>query len=100
MFPKYCQPSEYLPERRLISGLFSTFALHFLVLPPTHGHDHLAEWYGAPPSDPQFSPLLYATHAGLVPAYIHAMGLDSLRDDAIVYERALREACVKTQIKV
>ena len=86
--------------RQIINGLFSTFAHTFSHCRPVHVRDHFAEWYGAPPSDPHFSPLLYATHAGLAPAYIHAMGLDSLRDDAIIYERALREASVKTRIKV
>ena len=56
--------------------------------------------YAAPLADPRFAPLLYPSHAGLPPAYIHAMGMDSLRDDAIIYERALKEAGVKTQIKV
>ena len=56
--------------------------------------------YAAPPADPRFAPLLYSSHEGLAPAYIHAMGLDSLRDDAIVYEKALRDAGVKTRIKV
>ncbi|KAH9940110.1 Alpha/Beta hydrolase protein [Epithele typhae] len=52
------------------------------------------------PNSPRFMPLLYPSFEGLPPAYIHAMGLDSLRDDAIIYEKALREAGVRTQIKV
>ena len=85
----------------MLNGLFGTTSL----LPKYHLPSPLLirptlEMYAAPPADPRFSPLLYPSHAGLAPAYIHAMGMDSLRDDAIIYERALREAGVKTQIKV
>ncbi|KAI0824353.1 Alpha/Beta hydrolase protein [Trametes gibbosa] len=49
------------------------------------------------PSDPRCSPLLYPSHEGLPPTYIQAMGVDPLRDDAVVYEKVLREAGVKTK---
>ncbi|KAH9855361.1 Alpha/Beta hydrolase protein [Lenzites betulinus] len=52
----------------------------------------------ASPTDPRCSPLLYASHAELPPAYIQAMGIDPLRDDAYVYEKVLREAGVKTKL--
>ncbi|KAI0708759.1 Alpha/Beta hydrolase protein [Cerioporus squamosus] len=60
----------------------------------------LYQVYGAPPTDPRFAPLLYPSHAGLPPAYIHVMDLDPLRDDGIVYEKALRAAGVKTRIEL
>ncbi|RDX46317.1 hypothetical protein OH76DRAFT_1356194 [Lentinus brumalis] len=60
----------------------------------------LYQIYGAPPTDPRFAPLLYPSHAGLPPAYFHVMDLDPLRDDGIVYEKALRAAGVKTRIEL
>lgn len=39
-------------------------------------------------------------HVGMPPVYIHAAGLDPLRDDALVYERALRDNGVKTRLDV
>ena len=56
--------------------------------------------YAADESDPRAAPLMYPSHENLPPAYIHVMGADPLRDDGIIYEQALREAGVKTKIKV
>lgn len=39
-------------------------------------------------------------HVGMPPVYIHVAGLDPLRDDGLVYERALREHGVKTRLDV
>ncbi|EJD36033.1 hypothetical protein AURDEDRAFT_117173 [Auricularia subglabra TFB-10046 SS5] len=39
-------------------------------------------------------------HVGLPPVYIHVAGQDPLRDDALVYERALRDNDVKTRLDV
>ncbi len=77
----------------------------YRALPPTTSCDWTneqvqAEIYGAPTTDPRFAPLLYPSHKGLPPAYFHVMDLDPLRDDGIVYEKALRAAGVKTRIEL
>ncbi|KAJ7686606.1 Alpha/Beta hydrolase protein [Mycena olivaceomarginata] len=59
--------------------------------------DFIAGLVKAPPSDPEYSPLL-APHEGLAPTYIQVCGLDPLRDEALLYERLLREADVKTSL--
>ncbi len=46
------------------------------------------------------SPLLSSSHEGLPPAYIQVMGLDALRDDGIMYEKALKAAGVRTMIEL
>ena len=56
--------------------------------------------YAADESDPRAAPLTYPSHGNLPPAYIHVMGADPLQDDGTIYEQALREAGVKTKIKV
>ncbi|KAJ7473591.1 Alpha/Beta hydrolase protein [Mycena galericulata] len=53
---------------------------------------------GGSPTDPEVSPLLYPSHAGLPPAFIQVCGLDPLRDDGLLYEALLREDGVETQI--
>ena len=39
-------------------------------------------------------------HAGLPPVYLQVCGLDYLRDEAVLYEKVLREQGVKTEMKV
>ncbi|USW58992.1 Putative alpha/beta hydrolase-3 [Septoria linicola] len=48
-----------------------------------------------------FSPLIWSTgHRGLPKTWLHACGLDPLRDDALLYERELRQAGVETHLEV
>ncbi|KAI0057882.1 hypothetical protein BV25DRAFT_1830628 [Artomyces pyxidatus] len=56
--------------------------------------------YQAPADDPEMSPALYPSHAGLPPAYIQVCGLDPLRDEGILYARLLREAGIPTRLDV
>lgn len=55
-------------------------------------------------NDPRFVPFLYGTksdqgHRNLPPAYFQVGGLDQLRDEALIYERVLREeAGVRTKL--
>ncbi|KAI0776521.1 Alpha/Beta hydrolase protein [Trametes elegans] len=58
------------------------------------------ERYKPDPADPRFAPILYPSHARLPRAYIQAMALDALRDDAVVYARVLEEAGVEVQLDV
>ncbi|KAJ7465459.1 Alpha/Beta hydrolase protein, partial [Mycena galericulata] len=53
---------------------------------------------GGSPTDPEVSPLLYPSHAGLPPAFIQVCGLDPLRDEGLLYEALLREDGVDTKI--
>lgn len=43
------------------------------------------------PADPRFSPALHPNLKGLPPAFFQLGGLDPLRDEALIYERLLRE---------
>ncbi|OJT03099.1 AB hydrolase superfamily protein B1A11.02 [Trametes pubescens] len=54
----------------------------------------LINFYNPAPADPRFSPLLYASHAGVPRAFVQGMGRDPVRDDARAYAAALRAAGV------
>ncbi|KAF4555848.1 Alpha/beta hydrolase fold-containing protein 11 [Elsinoe fawcettii] len=50
---------------------------------------------------PMFSPInAEKPHEGMPPAFIQAAGMDVVRDDALIYERMLREHGVTTRLKV
>ncbi|KAF9812417.1 hypothetical protein IEO21_06220 [Rhodonia placenta] len=55
---------------------------------------------GAEPLNPECSPFLYSSHAGLPPTYLQVCGQDPLRDEALVYEKLLKEANVATRLDV
>ncbi|EMD36108.1 hypothetical protein CERSUDRAFT_85210 [Gelatoporia subvermispora B] len=59
------------------------------------------EFLGAPnPKDPDLSPLLNHSHKGLPPTHLQVCGRDPLRDEAILYEKVLKETGIKTRITV
>ncbi|KAL6229010.1 Alpha/Beta hydrolase protein [Aspergillus navahoensis] len=63
--------------------------------------EHMFQLYRAVPTDPRFSPLLWpGGHKGLPPHVIQTAGLDMLRDDALLYERDLRDQGIETRIHV
>jgi len=58
-------------------------------------------WIGAPDAtDPEISPLRYSSHRDIPPAYIQVCGLDPLRDEALLYDKLLREAGVVTKLDI
>ncbi|CDO77116.1 hypothetical protein BN946_scf184592.g12 [Trametes cinnabarina] len=94
--PIVCHPDAYPEEWK--SG-FRSMEKNKDMPPVTRALLHqFFGWYAAPAADPRFSPLLYPSHAGLARAYIQAMELDPLRDDALVYARALRHAGVAVRL--
>ncbi|KAJ7623526.1 Alpha/Beta hydrolase protein [Roridomyces roridus] len=60
--------------------------------------DWFLEQYGGAPTNPEVSPLLYESHAGLPPAVVQICGMDLLRDEAILYNKLLQEEGVKTKM--
>lgn len=54
----------------------------------------------ADPNDPRLSVLLAPSHAGLPPAVVQIASADPLRDEGLAYEKALRDAGVKTKLEL
>ncbi|KAJ5690217.1 alpha/beta-hydrolase [Penicillium macrosclerotiorum] len=63
--------------------------------------DFFAAKYGAPPEDKRLSPLLFDSHAGIAQkAIFYVCGWDPRRDEALLFERLLREENVSTKLFV
>ncbi|KAJ7288372.1 Alpha/Beta hydrolase protein [Mycena rebaudengoi] len=58
------------------------------------------EQLGGSAKDPEVSPFLYPSHKGLAPALIQVCGMDPLRDEALLYAKALKSDGVKTELRV
>ncbi|KAI0364166.1 hypothetical protein BV20DRAFT_974747 [Pilatotrama ljubarskyi] len=93
-YPEHLKAELRSTEENANAPIMSTENIRRLIGTP----DKPVGWYNPPPRDPRFSPLLSPSHAGLPRAYIQAMGLDPLRDHALVYSRVLREAGVETKV--
>ncbi|EXJ69515.1 uncharacterized protein A1O5_07551 [Cladophialophora psammophila CBS 110553] len=62
---------------------------------------HIIRTLGPDVRSPLFSPFNSRNpHAGLPPTYVHVGGMDVLRDDGLVYERALRDNGVQTRCDI
>ncbi|OCH92007.1 hypothetical protein OBBRIDRAFT_791757 [Obba rivulosa] len=96
--PVTCHPDGY-PEKYKGELLSYATVGDPRLLSESHMTDAY-EKYNAPATDPQCSPLLYPSHKGLPPAFIQVCGIDPLRDEAILYERLLREDGVRTKLEV
>ena len=52
-------------------------------------------------SDPLFSPMLFESHKDLPPSYFQICGQDPLRDEALIFERIMREDLdIETKVEV
>lgn len=102
MIPALCA-KEAVPERfRADYRSYEQNANAPNVILSEKSMDLFTSSYGAERKSELFSPLIWSTgHKGLPPAYFQVCGLDPLRDEALIYERLLREEDgVKTKINV
>ena len=92
MIPAVCDNSAY-PEQ-FKKDLLSRDQLHDAPILSHGAMELFLNNYIEPKdrSDPLFSPLIWKTgHKRLPPQYFQICGADPLRDEALVYERLLRE---------
>ncbi|KAI0371143.1 hypothetical protein BV20DRAFT_1051891 [Pilatotrama ljubarskyi] len=54
----------------------------------------------ADPKNPEISPLLHLSFAGLPPAYMQVCGLDPCRDEGLAYAKKLEENGVPTKVEI
>ncbi|KAJ6613334.1 Alpha/Beta hydrolase protein [Mycena sp. CBHHK59/15] len=55
---------------------------------------------GGSPTDPEILPFLYPSHKGLPSVVIQVCGMDPLRDEALLYEKALKSDGVHWQTRL
>lgn len=91
-------PPEEMPEQyraEYLSHPSVTPSIDPVLHPESRNPRALVKVVGADVNDTLFVPFLYRSrpggHHGLPPAYFQVCGLDPLRDEALIYERVLRE---------
>lgn len=96
----------YLLEPGILPAKYKDYYLareqndHALVL-NREAMGYVRELYGHDIYSPAFSPFQDKNpHTGMPPVYIQAAGQDPLRDDALIYERALRDHGVPVKLDV
>ncbi|KAK6194266.1 pre-mRNA-splicing factor rse1 [Pestalotiopsis sp. IQ-011] len=89
----------FLPPDQLPAAYRAEYLSHPSVTPPADpvlrqiDADALFRTLGARPVDALMAPFQFGSHEDLPPAYFQVCGLDPLRDEALIYERILREEC-------
>ncbi|KAG8167885.1 hypothetical protein KVR01_003574 [Diaporthe batatas] len=99
-------PPEEMPEQyraEYLSHPSITPSIDPVLQADSHDPRGLVRVVGADVNQPLFVPFLYRNrpggHRGLPPAYFQVCGLDPLRDEALIYERVLREeAGIETKL--
>lgn len=102
----FFMPPEDMPEQyrdEYLSHPSVTPSADSVLHPNVKNPRAMAKELGVDLNSPLFVPFLYRNapggHNGLPPAYFQVCGLDPLRDEALIYERVLREeAGVKTKL--
>ncbi|KAK7715189.1 hypothetical protein SLS64_003887 [Diaporthe eres] len=101
-------PPEEIPEQyraEYLSHPSVTPSVDPVLQPDSRNPRGIVKVVGADVNNPLFVPFLYRNkpsgHKGLPPAYFQVCGLDPLRDEALIYDRVLREeAGVDTKVDV
>lgn len=89
----------FLPPNQLPVAYRAEYLSHPSVTPSADpvlrdiDADAMFRTLGAQPTMELMAPFQFGSHEGLPPAYFQVCGLDPLRDEALIYERILREEC-------
>ncbi|KAJ7142953.1 Alpha/Beta hydrolase protein [Mycena epipterygia] len=96
--PTLLHPGAAIPEK-FKTDLLSMEQNKDAPLLSKTNHGFFYDCLGADPSNLEISPLLLS-HEDLPAAYIQVSGLDPLRDEALLYDRLLREAGIQTKLDI